>query len=234
MGKVRFIYLLLAGLIISTATALSAPPQNYKIVYNYRNPDGKLTNIVKYYMRDGLKFRSEYYSTTSYNISAEAKSSAVLNKEGKPDGDAKAEVKTEQVDLKNLTPHTVEILRKDKELVWTIDPEYKMYSENTLRKDSWERVLNKISLEAISDLKKTGNGKVLNFDCDIYEVTRKIQEDEYTNIAYVSKDLNVVLKTELLKNGKLQQVTEASEFNTDKPDASLFELPGGYAKNENK
>ncbi len=233
MGKVRFIYLLLAGLIITSATAFSAPPQNYMIVYNYKNPDGTLTNIIKYYMLDGLKFRTEYYSTTSFSISAEAKASADLGKEGTPGTEAKTEVKSNKEDLKNLTPHTVEILRNDKKLVWTIDTEYKMYSEVSLRKESWEHVSSKISIGDLNGLNKTGSAKVLNYDCDIYEVKQKVQDDEYTNIAYVARGLNVVLKTELLKNGQLQQVTEASEFNTDKPDASLFELPGGYKKNEN-
>ncbi len=233
MGKVRFICLLLAGLILSSATVLSAPPKDYKIVYNYKNQDGTLFRIIKYYMLDGLKFRSEYYSPTSYNLNAEAKATTDLNKDKKTDGEVKEEVKSQQEDIKNLTPHTVEILRKDKSLVWTIDPSYKMYSEVALREDSWERILTRISIDDFTGFKKTGEAKVLTFNCDIYENISKVQEDTWTTIAYVARSNKVILKTEMLKNGKTVEVMEASEFITDKPEPALFELPEGYSKNEN-
>ena len=233
MGKAISICLILAGLLISSAITWAAPPKDYKIVYNYKNPDGTLFRIIKYYMRDGLKFRSEYYSPTSYDINAEAKASTDLNKEGNSGGDLKVNMKSKQEDLKNLQPHTVEILRNDKGLVWLLDPSYKIYSEASLSKDSWERTFTKIFIDDFTGFKKKGEAKLLNLNCDIYENTGKVQEDTWTNIAYVAKDLNVILKTEMLKNGKLVETMEASEFSTDKPEPSLFELPKGYSKNVN-
>jgi hypothetical protein len=60
-----------------------------------------------------------------------------------------------------------------------------------------------------------------------------VNEDNWTNIAYVAQDLNVILKTELLQNGKLVQIMEATEFSMEKPAAALFEIPDGYIKNDN-
>lgn len=42
-----------------------------------------------------------------------------------------------------------------------------------------------------------------------------MKEDNWTNIAYVSHDLGVIMKTELWQNGKLVQIMEATEFNLE-------------------
>jgi hypothetical protein len=62
---------------------------------------------------------------------------------------------------------------------------------------------------------------------------QKVNEETWTNIFYVAKELNVILKSELLQNGKLVQTMEAAEFSTEPPSQSLFEVPEGYSKSEN-
>lgn len=62
--------------------AWAAPLQDYSIGYAIKKPNGTTSSFIKYYLRDGNKFRIEY-----------------LSKEG--------------------VAHTVEILLKDKGLVWS-------------------------------------------------------------------------------------------------------------------
>ena len=133
----------------------------------------------------------------------------------------------------DIEPHTIEILRKDKGLVWSLDPSFKNYIEVPLRADSWEHATTSIFVIDFSGYKKTGEVKLLVYNCDIYESVQKEGNDSWTSILYAAQGLKVILKTEILQNGKLVQTMEATEFNTDKPDKSLFEIPDGYQKNDN-
>jgi hypothetical protein len=83
------------------------------------------------------------------------------------------------------------------------------------------------------DYKKTGEANLLGYNCDIYESVQKEEKDSWTSILYSAQSLKVILKTEILQNGKLVQTMEATEFSTNKPDKSLFEIPDGYQKNDN-
>lgn len=233
MLKTKLIWLLVAGLVISTAIAWTVPPQNYTISYTFKNPDGSVFRITKYYMRDGNKFRTDYISPIQYNISAGAEVTTDLSGDADSQKIAKEDVKLTTEQPNNIEPHTIEILRKDKNLVWSLDPSFKNYIEVPLRQDAWERAIDGIYNIDSPDLKKTGEIKMLDYTCDIYESTQKVKEDSWTNIAFVAQDINVILKTELWQNGKLVQTMEATEFNMEKPASSLFEIPEGYQKNDN-
>ena len=82
---------------------------------------------------------------------------------------------------------------------------------------------------------KIGETSVLGYECDIYDVTQTVVTETagtitYTNIVTVARDLNVVLKTELLINGVPFQATVVTQFSLEKPDESLFVVPAGYSK----
>ncbi len=227
MMKTKFLFLLLAGLLIFSALTTAAPLQNFMIVYTFKNPDGSGFRIIKYYLQDSQKFRTEYYTTVEYNISGSAEGQV---KDSIISSEAHAEMTSKS--KTDIEPHTIEILRKDKGLVWSMAPDFKDYIEVPLRQDSWEHVLTNIFLDNLSDFKKSGEMKLLNYHCGIYKRVDKVKDDEWTNIFYIAQDLNVILKSELLQNGKLVQTMEAAEFHLEKPADSLFEVPSGYKKNE--
>ncbi len=230
MPKANLILMLLLGLMISSALAFYAPPQDYSIVYIFKNPDGSVYSIIKYFMRDGNKFRTEYITTVEYSITANTEASTDLSNDTRSNVSSTAQLDANPIS--NPEPHTVEILRNDKKLVWSLDPSFKNYIEVPLRQDSWEHILTNIFISDLNGLKKTGEAKLLDYACDIYESVQKVKEDSWTNIAYASQGLGIILKTELWQNGKLVQTMEATEFNMEKPASSLFEIPSTYTKND--
>lgn len=230
MPKSNFLLMLIIGLTISSALALDVPPKDYAIVYIFKNADGTVSNMIKYYMRDGDKFRTEYISTVEYSITANTEASTDLSNDTSSNVSSTAQLEAKPIS--NPEPHTVEILRNDKKLVWSLDPPYKNYREVPLRQESWEHILTNIFISDFQDFKKNGEATLLNYSCDIYESVQKVKEDTWTNIAYVSQDQGAILKTELWQNGKLVQTMEATEFNLEKPAKSLFEIPETYTKYE--
>jgi len=230
MLKANLILMLIIVLMISSALAFHVPPEDYAIVYVFKNPDGSVSSIIKYYMRDGNKFRTEYISTLEYSITANTEASTDLSNDTSSNVSSTAQLDAKPIS--NPEPHTVEILRNDKKLVWSLDPSFKDYREVPLRQESWDHILTNIFISDFHDFKKNGDAKLLNYTCDIYESVQKVKEDSWTNIAYVSHDHGVILKTELWQNGKLVQTMEATEFNMEKPALSLFEIPVTYTKND--
>jgi len=222
--------MLIFGLMISSALALDDPPQDYAIVYAFKNADGAVSNMIKYYMRDGNKFRTEYITTIEYNMTANTEASTDLSSDTSTNVSSTAQLNAKSIS--NPEPHTVEMLRNYKTLVWSLDPPYKNYREVPLRQESWEHILTNIFISDFQDFKKNGEATLLNYSCNIYESVQKVKEDTWTNIAYVSRDQGAILKTELWQNGKLVQTMEATEFNLEKPAKSLFEIPGAYTKYE--
>ncbi len=230
MPKAILILMLILGLIISSALAFNVSPQDYAIVYVFKNADGTVSNMIKYFMRDGNKFRTEYITTVEYSMTANTEASTDLSNDTSSNVSSTSQLNAKPIS--NPEPHTVEILRNDKKLVWSLDPSFKNYIEVPLRQESWDHILTNIFINDFHDLKKTGEATLLNYTCDTYENVQKVKEDSWTNIAYVSQELGVILKTELWQNGKLVQIMEATEFNLEKPAKSLFEIPATYTKYE--
>ncbi len=189
MSKMKLIWLAVAGLLLFSISAWAAPPQDYTLGYTYKNPDGTVSKIVKYYLHDGNKFRSEYLSGDG----------AVI---------------------------TINILRKDKGLVWALDTNSKQYKEVPLKQDSWKYAIIGNLVTDFQGLKKIGETKLLNYPCDIYES----ESDGWTNIVAVERGMGIILRVENKQNGKLVQIMEATEFRPEKPAAALFEIPAGYKK----
>ena len=122
--------------------------------------------------------------------------------------------------------HTIEILRNDKGLVWSLDTMTKQYREVPLKKGSWDRLLTSVFAEEAVKAKKTGTTKFMNYACDVYEAG----SGEWTNIFTVEPGMNVILRSELKQNGKTVQIVEAADVRPEKPAAALFEIPAGYKK----
>lgn len=124
------------------------------------------------------------------------------------------------------TPHTVQIVRKDKNLVWTLDPPTKGYVETAIAKDTWEHALYAIFATDAHKAKKTGTTTFLKQPCDVYEAGA----DGWITTSTIAQSSNIVLKSVLTQDGKLVQTMEASQLRLEKPAAALFEIPAGYTK----
>jgi hypothetical protein len=158
MSRIKLYLLLIAAFVIPPALVLAAPPQDFTISYTFKNPDGSVFRIIKYYLLDGNKFRTDYISTVQYNISTEAEASTNLSDSGNTSANSNVKMEAEQ--LTNAEPHTIEILQRDKKLVWLLDPSYKIFNEVPLKQESWERELTRIIIDEFSDFKKTGETKL--------------------------------------------------------------------------
>ncbi len=191
MLKMKLIWLVLIGLLLGSAITWAAPPQDYTLVYTFKNPDGTLFRTIKYYLRNGNKYRADYLSGAG-------------------------------------AVNTIKIMRKDKGLVWLLDPGFKTYTETALAQGPWERAINEYYITDFNEFKKTGETKLLGYSCDMYET----EGDGWSNIIVVAQDINVILKTESIENGKIVQIMEATEFRQEKPAAALFEIPAGYKRSE--
>jgi hypothetical protein len=120
-------------------------------------------------------------------------------------------------------------LRKDKGLVWSLDPSLKIYFEVPLRQDAWERAVTGISTAESPKINKTGTTKFLNYACDIYEM----ESGEWTNTSFMEPSMNLILRSETKHKGQTFQIKEATAFSRVKPAESLFEVPAGYQKQQN-
>ena len=227
MLKMRLICLLIAGLLVSSTLAWAAPLQDYTICYTFKNPDGTVFRITKYYLRDGDKFRTDYISTVTYHVRAEAEASIDLSDDGNTKNDVRDGAELQAEYLTDAEPHTIEILRKDKGLVWTVDPNLKNYVQVPLRQDAWEHAVTRNFVPGSPALKKIGETKCLNYPCNIYEMEIK---DWGTYNFVVAQGMNIILGSELRQNGKLGEIMEAMQLHLEKPAAALFEIPAGYEK----
>jgi hypothetical protein len=238
MVRTKFILLLIAGFVLFSSLTSAESPQNYTVSYIFKNSDGTPFRVIKYYLLEGVKFRVEYYSCTQpveLSVSVEAESelgSSPIKKESKVNVDINEETGLQAGPTKT-EPHTVEILRKDKNLVWSMDPFSNQYIEVPLREDSWERSLTGIVIRDFTDFTKTGETTLLKYSCSIYMSVQKVGDNKWTNTFYVVDGLNVILKSETRKNDELVQIQEAAEFSEDQPEQSFFEVPEGYQKNDN-
>ncbi len=233
MSNAKLFLFLISLMLMSYIIAGHAQPKNYMINYTYKNPDSTVFRMIKYYMRDGDKFRSEYISTVQYKISATAESNADLSDRANSTGQVNSEVKMQAENITNPEPYTIEILRNDKKLVWSMDPPSKTYFEVPLRQEPWEHSCSIVFADSIPHSKIIGETKLLNYDCDIYEIVQTFNKETWASKLFVAKNLNAILKTELWQNGKLTEIMEAAEFSLEKPATSLFEVSEGYLKNEN-
>ena len=123
---------------------------------------------------------------------------------------------------------TIDILRKDKGVVWAVDPGLKQYAEIPMKQDAWDSSVSGMFATVPQDVKKTGTTKLLNYSCDIYER----DQEGWTMISAIDPGTNVILRNETRQKGKVFQIMEATEVSFAKPAAALFEIPDGYNKYE--
>ncbi len=121
--------------------------------------------------------------------------------------------------------NAVEIYRKDKGLIWSLDPASKTYKATALTQEAWVYAVAGPCAADSQMQKKTGTAQFLKRACDVYET----EKDGWLTISLVEQGTHFVLRSETKQNGQLVQTMAATEYSLAKPAAALFELPAGYA-----
>ncbi|NLU41344.1 MAG: hypothetical protein GXX08_03980 [Firmicutes bacterium] len=237
--RTTFVCLVLVGLLLFCASALASPPPNYSMTTEYRNADGTVFHIQRDYVRDGVMHRREHAGGVQLQLEAQVESEVQFDS-------GEEELTTEEVEVTETTeqlqpyiePHTIIISRNDLGIGWTLHTEWGTYSEHNVDPMQFGWDVDITFPEHYAQMsEKIGETSLLGYGCDIYSLTVTVGTESsgqitYTNIVTVARGLNVVLRTELLIDGVLYQITEVAQFSLERPDESLFVIPAGYSKHE--
>lgn len=128
-----------------------------------------------------------------------------------------------RIDILNADRTTMAfgIYRKDTGTSWSLDPDTKKYSEKKLDPGTWDTVIETLFAREFQAQEKTGEARVLDYPCDVY----RQENNRWVTLSYVAQGLNIVLRSEIIRDGKTVEVMEAVKFVQEKPADSLFEIP---------
>ena len=125
--------------------------------------------------------------------------------------------------------HPIIIFRKDKNLIWTLMPQNRMYMEMPATQKG--RILTQTDQNDIKDIaekKYLGTEKINGFICDKYRLVFK-DKARGTTTQWISKKLKFPIKAVSdTTNGKV--VVEYKNIRETKLSDSLFNIPAGYKK----
>lgn len=130
-----------------------------------------------------------------------------------------------RTEMQNPAGSFTTIARMDKKMVWVLMDAQKTYMPQAMDAKQWEQY-QKGSEYYRKKGKKVGSGKVLNYDCDIYQFA----EAQMNFKAWVSKQDGISLRTIMFQGGKELLRMEVTKLTMGKQPDSLFELPKGYKK----
>jgi outer membrane lipoprotein-sorting protein len=121
----------------------------------------------------------------------------------------------------------VMIFRQDKNLIWVLMPEAKMYMEVSSQTQV-ENVpqVDQHEMESLAEKKHLGKETVNGYDCEIYQY---IYHDKSmgTNTQWFSKKLNFPIKMEM-QSPSGRTTTEYKNISEKSLSNELFEIPAGY------
>ncbi len=130
----------------------------------------------------------------------------------------------DRTEITVLGSRRITILRKDKDIQWTLLPGQKTYIQKPRNKKVQER-------EKKLRYYKIGNNTLSGVETTVIKVTRKTEQGEKTEgRMWVTKD-GIAIKSEFFveKGGERNLVSmELKNLQTGRLDPSLFEIPRGY------
>jgi hypothetical protein len=131
-----------------------------------------------------------------------------------------------RMDSEALGVKSITIARLDKNVVWILMPQTKMYMEQELKDEELVGKVNKLPGEV--ERKKVGTEKIDGVLCDKYKIVYKPEGAAGKAVVYqwISKD-NIPVKA-AAPDGSWSSVYK--NIKIGKQPASLFELPAGYNK----
>ena len=117
------------------------------------------------------------------------------------------------------------ITRRDKNVVWNVMHDQKMYMEMPLREENKPRVEKEFEGEI--ERKLLGKETIDGHPTEKYLITYKDKDDTHQVYQWWATDIKFPVKTEAV-NGEWEQ--EYKNINMGKQPDSLFEVPEGYKK----
>lgn len=124
--------------------------------------------------------------------------------------------------------NAVSIYRKDKGLLYGIEPDTRTYTQSKLKEGDWDRGLFAVFPEPGHNLQRTGETTLLKTPCETFTSDLTTLTMTFT----LAKGSGVILKSEWLQKGQVAQIDEATAFSLAKPAPALFEIPAGYKRRE--
>lgn len=122
------------------------------------------------------------------------------------------------------------ILRMDKDVVWVLMPEQKMYMEMDFNKAKMMQYATDKSADLIERTNNLGKETVSGYVCTKTEYIYK-DKSYGSSIIWLSDRLQFAIKFESKNSkGKVISTTEYTNIKEGPQAASLFEIPAGYTK----
>jgi len=121
---------------------------------------------------------------------------------------------------------SVSIVRKDKNLMWNLMPDQKMYSEMAIPEQQMQGASKAVADEL--SRKKLGAESVNGIMCDKYEVSHKNKATGQTEVLYQWLSRDGIPVKSAAKDGSW--TTEFKDIKMGRQPDSLFEVPAGYTK----
>lgn len=121
---------------------------------------------------------------------------------------------------------SISIVRKDKNLMWNLTPDQKMYTEMTIPEQQMMGVSKTMAGEL--SRKKVGTENINSIMCDKYEVSHKNKATGQTEVLYQWLSHDGIPMKSAARDGSW--TTELRDIKMGRQPDSLFEVPAGYTK----
>jgi len=121
---------------------------------------------------------------------------------------------------------SIMIVRPDKNVLWILMPQQKVYVETPLSDDPQQKMMT-MSPQDNPNMKLVGTETIKGYECDKYETTASHEGQTTKHYAWISKKLGMPIKT-TSADGSMSM--EYQDIKVGKLDDSLFEPPKGYRK----
>jgi len=128
-----------------------------------------------------------------------------------------------RMEVETEAGRSISICRFDKDVMWTLMPEQKMYMETELPEPGEEGYMGDYDKKELG--KKIGSEKINGEMCDKYKVYADKEEKDDFMYVWISQKDSIVMKT-ASSDGSV--TTEVKNLKKGKQAASLFEIPEGY------
>ena len=118
------------------------------------------------------------------------------------------------------------IVRRDKQLSWTLNPKAKTYSEKAMTAEELKMALGDIPGEVSRT--RIGSERILGYNCVKYQVTFRSMRGTDTAFLWQADSLGIPIRTEVPNFA----ISELRNIRVGPQPSDLFEVPADYRKTE--
>ncbi len=118
------------------------------------------------------------------------------------------------------------IVRRDRQLSWTLNPKSKTYSEKAMTAEELKMAMGDIPGEVSRT--RLGSERILGYNCVKYQVTFKSMRGNETAFLWQAESLGIPIRTEIPNFA----ISELRNIRVGAQPPDLFEVPAGYRKTD--